>query len=362
MRTPRDNRNRGGVLVQVILALVVLFGFTALTTDYGLMAARQRKLQSAADAAALAAGPEMRAYGDPAALARAAEFAEANGAEPGGVSAEWLPRGGAALNAPHRVRVTLWSDVPTPFQRVLDSRRVSRRVSAVAEVEAFAAMEINVTAKVRPWGVPIAFFNGANQGLSQIRYNQRAELVMVPDADEQPPPFQDSVYFIQPFALSPDRFDPNPEQTNFEKYRQDVKRGYDRPLGITDSFDDRTFMRSQPGQWDALIAATQAATVGDADGFLRRARQNPAYNGDTFQKFDPENPRLIFLPVYDRAGVDEEIRANILGFTAFYVEDMEGSVVTGYFVPYALPFDGQVLEPELLTSTNMGIIQFRLVQ
>ena len=48
------NSERGQMLILFVLALGVLMGFTAMTIDVGLIYVQRRKLQNAADAAALA--------------------------------------------------------------------------------------------------------------------------------------------------------------------------------------------------------------------------------------------------------------------------------------------------------------------
>src|SRR5512133_1672137 len=54
--TQRNRFERGQALVLIVLAIVAIFGFAALAVDFGRLYAERRRVQSAADAAALAAG------------------------------------------------------------------------------------------------------------------------------------------------------------------------------------------------------------------------------------------------------------------------------------------------------------------
>lgn len=78
---------RGQVIVQLALLMVVLLGFVALAVDFGHIYAERRKMQNAADAGALAGAREL-CFGDPGlAEARAREYAiTQNGAQDAGVS------------------------------------------------------------------------------------------------------------------------------------------------------------------------------------------------------------------------------------------------------------------------------------
>ena len=52
--TRRSSSERGSILVQVGVAIIVLIAFTAFVADYGLMWVARRQAQNAADAGALA--------------------------------------------------------------------------------------------------------------------------------------------------------------------------------------------------------------------------------------------------------------------------------------------------------------------
>lgn len=350
----RFARRKGGALIQVVMALAALFGFAALTTDYGLMAVRQARLQNAADSAALAAGPEMFQARSDRAIDAAMRVAESNDVPPEAIQFDWVD--------PYRLRVTAWDDVPAPFLGAMNRAVETRRVSAIAEVEATTPMAITMTSKLRPWGIPIAFFNP--MGESPIEYDDNVTLYLVENANEQPGGVPDNSYFIQPFALSQDRKDAT--DGPFPNYTHDVKFGYDRPITATKKKSEPgyadSFMWSQPGDWNAILGATYQAVVSAPDSMMRRASENPAFQNDTADSHSPDNPRLIFLPIYDRAIFGAEVRARILGFTAFYVEGMTDNAITGRFVRFSLPYDGRTLNPVTVQQLYSGIIQFRLVK
>ncbi len=57
----KNKKEQGSVAVIVAVCLSVLFGFTALTVDFGMMASSKQSMQNAADAAALAASADVGA-------------------------------------------------------------------------------------------------------------------------------------------------------------------------------------------------------------------------------------------------------------------------------------------------------------
>ncbi len=123
-------REDGSIPVLVALSLTVLFGFTALAVDFGMMAACRQNLQNAADAAALAAAGEL-AYGHGGAVTSvAAEYAGINGFDAGAEDVSLEVRTGA-----NTVTVTIQRDMQMGFSAVLTGESV-RTVGATATAEA----------------------------------------------------------------------------------------------------------------------------------------------------------------------------------------------------------------------------------
>lgn len=103
---------RGATSFMVIAGLPVLLGMVGLGVEVGLLYAEQRKLQIAADAAAIAGGQEMlrrSVSGDAQVIAAAKTAAAGNGVVEGqdGVSVTVVPNLDPAGNAPPRVEVAI---------------------------------------------------------------------------------------------------------------------------------------------------------------------------------------------------------------------------------------------------------------
>jgi Flp pilus assembly protein TadG len=123
------DRERGQILPLLACVMVILLGLTGLAIDYGMAAVTRSNLQSAADAAALAAAQELP---DPAgAVAKARDYTGKNGFTDGtdGVTVSVVtPYNGD----PEKIEVTITSSVPTAFMRALgiESTGVSARAVA----------------------------------------------------------------------------------------------------------------------------------------------------------------------------------------------------------------------------------------
>ena len=120
----------GSIPVLVALSLTVLFGFTALAVDFGMMAACRQKLQNAADAAALAAAGEL-GYGSGGAVGSTADhYAAINGFDPAEDAVSIEVRATAKT-----VTVTIQREMQMGFSAVLTGESI-RTVSASATAEA----------------------------------------------------------------------------------------------------------------------------------------------------------------------------------------------------------------------------------
>lgn len=142
------NREGGQMLVLFVLLLAVVLGFTALVIDVGLVYVERRNLQSAADAAALAAAQELP--GTPSLLTDSArQWAAKNGYDiPSGATVSvTTPYNGD----PSKVEVVISKDVSAVFARVLGKEVFAARARAVAtrgvkEVRGIAILALNPSA------------------------------------------------------------------------------------------------------------------------------------------------------------------------------------------------------------------------
>lgn len=135
----------GAVAVVVALTMTVLFAFSAMAVDFGMMANCKQSLQNAADAAALAAAADLGvSAGAGAANASAAAYCTANGFDPSAADVTMTVH-----PAGKTVTVTLQREMPMGFSAVATGVR-TRPVSATAKAEAVSIFG----------GCPYAMFAG----------------------------------------------------------------------------------------------------------------------------------------------------------------------------------------------------------
>jgi hypothetical protein len=125
-------KERGQALVLAALSMMVVVGFVALAVDVGFLLTVKRRMQTAADAGAIAAATALRAGGNLSALTEAADnVASLNGFSAKDVQVYSPPQSGEAsyLGDPHYVEVDVAEAEPTYFLKALgyDSITVSAR-------------------------------------------------------------------------------------------------------------------------------------------------------------------------------------------------------------------------------------------
>lgn len=132
LRTFRK-QEEGSVAVIVAICLTVLFGFTALAVDFGMMAACRQSMQNAADAAALAGAADLGRNRSQQIVSDTVDtYCAANGVDPQreDISVEFETLGKI-------ITVTLRRQMPMGFSAVLTGQR-TRTVSATATAEAIS--------------------------------------------------------------------------------------------------------------------------------------------------------------------------------------------------------------------------------
>jgi len=138
-------RQRGQVIVFVTLALFAVLGMAALAVDVGNLWTTRRQMQSAADAAAMAAADSIELTGGTAditswAQAAAAQNGFTNGStttastNPVTVAVYHPPQSGVDVGASNAVQVVISQQQPTYFMRVLGDSAVSVSTTATGVV------------------------------------------------------------------------------------------------------------------------------------------------------------------------------------------------------------------------------------
>lgn len=350
----RRSRERGAVTIWVVLTLVVLIGFVALTTDYGLLVLNRRSLQNATDAAALAGARDLLSFaGDTAAAEKANDtalnVAAANGLGQGldDVAVTIDNSGGTSSSGkPFTIEVTARRTVATPFAKVMDPRFTTGNVRSRSLVQVIPVEEL---ARLRPWGINYAFFNG-EAGHSQIAFNERVDLLFTTSGLEDPTSSGMILPFLVPLAFQ------GREGPPYDNYRLWSAQGYDRSLTIGRTIKD------QPGD---LQSVTDRAIRTDPDtSILGRAAQM-GDDGSGWKDPSSNSPRLVFLPVIvGPYGDGTQLRFFTYGFAAFWIEDYTYPRLTGRFVRYAVPAEGRFPYSGRIDreTYRYGVYSYRLVE
>jgi hypothetical protein len=133
----KRNRESGQAIASVALGLVVLTGIVGLAIDMGYLRYAKRRMQSAADSAAIAGASEL-AYASGNYVTAAQNDSKANGFEDGvnGVTVTPLnpPTDGPFAGRANYVEVRVHQNVPTFFMRVFGINTTSLGATAVAQL------------------------------------------------------------------------------------------------------------------------------------------------------------------------------------------------------------------------------------
>ncbi|HEY3267582.1 MAG TPA: pilus assembly protein TadG-related protein [Armatimonadota bacterium] len=325
------SQQRGSTLIQVVLMMVVLIGFTALTTDYGILVLRQRQLQVAVDAAALSGAADLFGAGTVEnAKEKALQTAASAGVPNVSVSAD-------TSSTPYTLTVRSTDYVPTFFARALKSRYRTGRASALATASKNPAVSVS---RLRPWGVPWAFFN--QFGTGQVSFNEPATLSLSRIGEEDPNSLGPDQTYISPLALDGR---PENEPSGYPRYAKYVREGYPKSISISGSMSATVI--GQTGTLQSIAFATETALKTGSNSLFAQAG-DAKYNNNDWQN-PGDSPRVVFLPVIDQMLGGEAL---IEGFAAFYIEDVQYNQVKGRFIRYTLPYNTDqpgTLDPSFYT-------------
>ncbi|HEY3265286.1 MAG TPA: pilus assembly protein TadG-related protein [Armatimonadota bacterium] len=350
-------RRRGSVIIQLCVVLVVLLGFVALTTDYGIQVVRQRRLQGVTDAAALAAGPDLVRSGAGAATT-AVNYASFNNVT--------IPTPAVANQT---ITVTAAEVVATPFARVLNANWGTATVHAVSVVRATKAVD---SAFLRPLAVPCGPYGIPNVD-KVIGQPLHLRLTLQNNGrkySDTPADVQADTINVLPIDLH--------ANGSVTDYKDSLKFGMSGDLAY-DAKGQASWLASlmflaakqnSDSDWAANLAAWQLATyeavVTDADSILNRA--GGAYANDAWDHFQPGNPRyMVMLEVNrDTAGPNKTYDTQFKGYVGFYIEGMDYDSAT-----HTAQINGRFVTPatrsrrvptSLPDGINDGVYSFSLIQ
>lgn len=278
---------RGGVVVLVAAALVVLLGFGSLVLDYGRIAVTRANLHNATDAAALAGAKEYALTQD---WGRTEEVAgkyllAATDPDPDG----WDFFGWIGVEA--------WKEVPFTFARVLGLRSATVRVKSEAMYYTASALR-----GVVPLAVPEGDYTYGDK--VKLKVGQWKEGWVGPGN-------------LGLIALG---------GTGADVYEKNLMYGYSERLAVGD------VILTEPG----TIAGNTRKAI---DYRLKACPHDPQC---TISHWESDCPRVLLLPVCETYGTKPDGRAELLvkGFAAFLVQEASGNSITGYFIKLVTDGEG----------------------
>ncbi len=329
------HRERGVVMVWVVVALMALMGMAALTVDVGQLVIAAQVAQDVADAAALGAGRELPEYST--AQSVALNLVAANNESMGGFTASCSPDNGD---------ITFWGANETvPEFGELGSYAWAMQVTAnipidyvfapVVGLEGATVSRSCTVVRMPVGGVPICPMWVSYE--TDYQYGQQQNLLMAggPHYANIPGSFG---------WLEPPSGDTNLFLDLLSGYQVDYEDIVGNYVTVDDVITARTGVAL--GQWRQALESAP-----DNLSRLDRAMQEP-WAGDTFDSFRNDNPRIMIIPMVEYlGGTGTGAQFQIRAFGAFWLEsvDTHGQPrsITGRFIQYDLPgAGGDALSPE----------------
>ncbi|AVX21707.1 MULTISPECIES: TadE/TadG family type IV pilus assembly protein [Carboxydocella] len=299
----KESGERGTAIVLVALALTGLLGMVAMVADFGQYYLWENRLQTMADAAALAGVQELPDHPD-AAVAVAEQYLAANG------GTELLTKE-ITIGADNKsITVNLSKEVNFAFAPVLGvekgqvSRRATARVAPVKAMKGLAPLAVKQQNFV--FGQEYILKNGGGAG--------------------------DNGWYGA-VALG---------GRGASTYEDNLKYGYQGVIAIGD------IIETEPG---------------NMSGPTRRGiqyRLGTMTDNSTPDNIDPNSPRLLYVPVIDDIPKNGRSTARVVGFAAFLLKnELPGNgndcQIKGYFVRVIVP--AEQLDD---TSAGFGLYGTRL--
>jgi Flp pilus assembly protein TadG len=367
-RRARGDSERGAVMIQAAVTMVVLLGFAAFVVDYGVLWLSRDQAQLAADAGALAGAVSLAYDGGSADVAAAATtFVGSNpvwfAAATTEVFSETCPPPNS-LGA-NCVRVKVYRDgtvgstaLPTIFGPILGVTSQGVQASATAQVAAG-----NDTPCLKPWAIPDRWIEHRpvdkpwEPGDDFERYDAAGALL--PTRDEYTPPNESDPG--TGLSVADNLGDPVTLTFSFPSASDPITPGLLLPLVLdgTNSYDENIVgCNGQSNALGAGIATDLTATeVATTDGLttLFNADAGAAWNagdnrieGSCAPSCAPISPRLVALAVFDvdqyqlmratgtwgcTGGISIEC-VNVVNIVGFFIESVTSSGATGYITKY----------------------------
>ncbi len=333
---------QGATIVLVAAGLVALLGAAALSLDVGQMVVAAQRAQDVADAAALAAGAHMRT--PDVAISTALQYVAAN-------------------NQPHQGFPIVCNYIPGNAQSDIVYYPMGSYVPGYGWLGLYARA-LRVRTHIT---VPFSFARVL--GLTSTYITRQAIVVRAPVGGAP----------IAPMWVS------HPTEYRYGQYQNLLMADGPHYAGIPGNFG---WLQLPPGVSASWITVLSGAPLSDNDlealfrdigdlvyGYpglsvgqwvrgledrLARAQSNPRWADDTFDNFEPDNPRIIIVPLVSYvSGTGSGATFRIVKFGAFWLESINSSgnpkSIGGRFIRYTLP--GAGINP---LAGETGLFSFRL--
>jgi Flp pilus assembly protein TadG len=305
----KSNRSRGQIAVILAVVLPVVVGVVALGADFAVMYFNWVQLQKAADSAALA-GAGYLPNDTTGARNAAITYAKLNGQSTD--PAPTVTIDGSAF--PTWVQVQLSRQVPYSFGRVLG----------------LTSATLNVTAKAG-----ITSVNGTYGGSHTLPMwiDCPAGLTTCPGASGTQITLGNTVYGPGNWGLLQL---PGMANSNGKPYFENiVSSGWssNNPANVVVA-DPSGTPGCTPGPSCVQVDTGNASLQGAAAGVQDRITQGLSqYPGDSATSFNPNNPRVVEIPIVNATGVTGgSLSVPVLGFAEVWIDSVVGSTMTFTFI------------------------------
>ena len=302
----RRNEN-GAILVITAAALVIMLGMTAMVVDIGALALEKTRLQSACDAAALAAAWQLPDAFSARQMAR--DYLEMNNVN----TSEAI----ISFNTDNtKVFVKASRNIDFRFARVLGINHGVATAKAAAMYGSIKGMT-----GVVPFGIPD----------QELAFGEEYQLKAGSHDDYGPGNYG-------PLAL---------ELRGASSYLNNLKYGYDGILSVGD------WVETEPGNMSGPTF----------DGVTYRLNSCTHTPECSINSYHSKCPTVMIVPIYEPASLSGRTKVKIVGFGAFLLKGVSGkgnnSKVTGYFLEIVPP-DGleYILDPN---QNDYGLRTAKLV-
>ncbi|HZO81409.1 MAG TPA: Tad domain-containing protein [Candidatus Binataceae bacterium] len=280
---------RGQAMFLITAALPAIIGSLTLVLDVGDFYYNQTGLQTAADTAVLAGATFLPA--DAAAAESAArDYVTRNGVKSDEITSVSVASGNKSIS------MSVARTMPCYFCVLLGMANADARSAVTLHASATAAAQAVRSANgAVPLGVDY-----------QTSYTYGTQMVLKSGQ-------------VGPGNWGPLAFG----GTGASNYQSNVQNGYSGAVSIGD------MVQTEPGN---IVGPTRTAVQ------YRLSMGQNQYSTGTFQSHDPNDPRIMLIPLMDFAGANGRSSVQVMGFAVVWVSSIDSNgAITCYFIQQSVP-------------------------